>query len=676
MKKNKLMNLVLAGTIVTSAVAYTSSLVEATTSTGVDIATQATSNNQETVTLVATYKVPVASLTSGAPLPAVKAAFSKAFGDEVIVEQYSDGTYKAIATLQHMEVDFINKFQANITSITEAKVLTTKTSKPGVDDEGEANITLPPIDSEVEVPEKVEFDLKLDENNKQILEVTVDFMNELMNDGEPYPTNIILELSMDKKVELTDKELLKAMIDQAKAEMGKGVTIDSACYVQNFLDEANRVYENESATQQQIDEATQKLKNAIPYLVRNINEGTYTINGSFVKENSDEESMANNALKNIVVKVSEDQTYVELEVQPMSMYGVTATIDKLEIQSAMGDHYEEAKVLATDENGAPSKFGFVLPLNRTYTTVQFTYMGTHSAVARLKLDLDSIVEVQVDKTALKNKIGEGNYKVKSSYTEESYQALQVALEHARTVLNNENATQEEVDQEVKAVQAAIDNLVARPTSGKALLDEDGTYEVPVYLWNASSDKASMAASALKANAIITVKDGKKMMTIYTTQMTMGTISAYLQEFKVKYGDTYQDIQPASYDENGNPTSFTFELPHTDEYILVKMNPHVAMMGNMDLDARIKVDYDGLKAINENDNSNSDQKDNQKDQTTDSSNKTDTTTKTDSSTTNDSTSTTKASAVDTGDYNSAYVMMALAGLSVTGAYALVKTKKED
>lgn len=119
-------------------------------------------------------------------------------------------------------------------------------------------------------------------------------------------------------------------------------------------------------------------------------------------------------------------------------------------------------------------------------------MGTHSAVARLKLDLDSIVEVQADKTALKNQIGEGSYKVKSSYTEESYQALQVA----------------------------IDNLVARPISGKALLDEEGTYEVPVYLWNASSDKASMAASALKQNAVITVKDGKKVMTIYTTQMKM------------------------------------------------------------------------------------------------------------------------------------------------------------
>lgn len=31
----------------------------------------------------------------------------------------------------------------------------------------------------------------------------------------------------------------------------------------------------------------------------------------------------------------------------------------------------------------------------------------------------------------------------------------------------------------------------------------------------------------------------------------------------------------------------FELSHENEYINVMMNPHVAMMGNMDLAARLK-----------------------------------------------------------------------------------------
>lgn len=209
------MNLVLAGTIVTSVVAYTSTLVEATTSTGVDIATQATSNNQESVTLVATYKVPVASLTCGAPLPAVQSAFAKAFGDEVIVKKYSDGTSKAVATLQHMEVNMGTKYEANITSVTGATVLSTK---------NESSTKFNGNVKTVEVPEKVEFDLNLDANNKQVLEINVDFMDEMS--GSSHPMDITLELSMDEKVELTDKELLKATIDEARAKMGKGITID------------------------------------------------------------------------------------------------------------------------------------------------------------------------------------------------------------------------------------------------------------------------------------------------------------------------------------------------------------------------------------------------------------------------------------------------------------------
>lgn len=270
----------------------------------------------------------------------MQSAFAKAFGDEVIVKKYSDGTSKAVATLQHMEVNMGTKYEANITSVTGATVLSTK---------NESSTKFNGNVETVEVPEKVEFDLNLDANNKQVLEINVDFMDEMS--GSSHPMDITLELSMDEKVELTDKELLKATIDEARAEMGKGITIDSACYVQIFLDEANKVYEKENVTQKEIDEATQKLKNAISYLVRNIDEGTYTINESFVKENSDEESMANKALKNVVMKVNGDQTYVELEAQPMSMYGITAAIEKLEIQSAARDHYEEAQVLATDENG-------------------------------------------------------------------------------------------------------------------------------------------------------------------------------------------------------------------------------------------------------------------------------------------------------------------------------------
>ena len=129
--------------------------------------------------------------------------------------------------------------------------------------------------------------------------------------------------------------------------------------------------------------------------------------------------------------------------------------------------------------------------------------------------------------------------------------------------------------------------------------KDGTYEVNVALWNATSDKESMAADALNNKAKIIVKDGKATMYISTKEMTFGTIKASLQEFYI--GNSSSDYKNHSAtiiekDAQGNPTLWTFELPHENEYIDVMMNPHVAMMGNMDLGARIKVDYTTLTYV--------------------------------------------------------------------------------
>ena len=54
----------------------------------------------------------------------------------------------------------------------------------------------------------------------------------------------------------------------------------------------------------------------------------------------------------------------------------------------------------------------------------------------------------------------------------------------------------------------------------------------VALWNATSDKESMAADALNNKAKIIVKDGKATMYISTKEMTFGTIKASLQEFYI------------------------------------------------------------------------------------------------------------------------------------------------
>lgn len=123
---------------------------------------------------------------------------------------------------------------------------------------------------------------------------------------------------------------------------------------------------------------------------------------------------------------------------------------------------------------------------------------------------------------------------------------------------------------------------------------DGTYNVNIALWNASKDELSMAASALDTKATIIVKDGKAIMYMSTKKMTLGTIVAYLQEMKV--GEEQASV--VSKDADGNPTMFSFSLPSEEELIDVQVNPHVAIMGNSYIPARLKVDYASLIKVSE------------------------------------------------------------------------------
>ena len=398
-----------------------------------------------------TYQVPIKSLTSAAPIPAVQTAFAKAFGDSLEVTVNEDGKMQAIATLQNMIINLGKEYYANVLTIPWYK--------------GEALLTYL---ENVDVPEKILFDLpQLDENNSTVLSITVDFMNAMMGQGNDYPTNVTLTLDLDNVQQLQKEYVLE--------------------------------------------------------------DGTYNVPVDVLKENSDGQSMAAKAIESAQINVNNNEVTVTLKLKEMTIYGQTASVDKMEYQLKDGT-YQEATIIE-EENGHPTKVQFKLDQNVKLTNVKFYYGGSNrGATARLSLDLDHLTKV-----------------IPSRF------------------------------------------------------NQDGTYSVDVALWNATSDKASMAAAALDSKAKIIVKDGKATMYISTKEMSFGTIKASLQEFYI--GSAQEDYKNHSAtiiekDTQGNPTLWSFELPHEDEYINVMMNPHVAMMGNMDLAARIKVDYSTLTYISD------------------------------------------------------------------------------
>ena len=127
--------------------------------------------------------------------------------------------------------------------------------------------------------------------------------------------------------------------------------------------------------------------------------------------------------------------------------------------------------------------------------------------------------------------------------------------------------------------------------------KNGNYTVGVQMWNAEKNEPSMSNAFFKKTAKLRVKDGKLTMTLYANSKAIRQTlqGAYKIDMKVSNGrGGYTPVKVVARDSTGSPTAFQFTLPNTKKYVPVKLNPHVAAMGNSYVDARLKIDYSTVK----------------------------------------------------------------------------------
>lgn len=338
--------------------------------------------------------------------------------------------------------------------------------------------------------------------------------------------------------------------------------------------------------------------------VYNLENGKYEVAVDVLKTDSDDQSMAAQAVKSAVVEANGGKLVVTLEMGSVTVYGQTAYVDNMEYQLADGT-YKTAEVTDYDSDGNVSQIKFTLDKNTKYTNVKFYYGGSsRGAEARLSLGLDNPVLVEDDKETSK-------------------------------------------------------------------FSKDGTYNVKVALWNATQDKASMAAEAVDETATVVVKDGVKTMYLTTKKMSFASLEAALQELYIgstsdsNYKDNMATVEAR--DNEGNPVLWSFALPSEEEFFNVVVNPHVAMMGNGDIDARIKVDYSTLTYVSASTEAPVVKGDDNQPTTDDS--KTDTTVPA----TDNNTTSSNSTAVKTGDNTSIELMGGLLIVSLVTMGYLVRRK---
>ena len=227
--------------------------------------------------------------------------------------------------------------------------------------------------------------------NKDALQTEIDAATRQLNEA-------IRQLEAVKTV---NKNALKAEIDRTVNLNQGDYTASSWTALQEKLTAANKAYESETATQEEVNAAAAALREAIAGLSRADKAGL------------------NDAINRVKDRNEADYT--------------------AESWKAMQDVLATVKKVAEDPNATQAQID--------------------EATRQLSEALRQLVKKDVvNKAALEKKYNEVKAVKADGYTAESYAALQTALKNAKAVLDKETATQAEVDAQVKALEDAVKGL--------------------------------------------------------------------------------------------------------------------------------------------------------------------------------------------------------------------------
>ncbi|MGG7057769.1 Ig-like domain-containing protein [Clostridium tertium] len=255
---------------------------------------------------------------------------------------------------------------------------------------------------------------KLDGALEDVVPIVVKEFNEALEEAklilaDPDATEAQVDASFNRLINAIwmleykkgDKEALKDMIDLAEGLNEKQYTEETWVKLQDKLELAKAVYEDENALKDEVEKASHNLQNAINELI---------------KKNVDKIKLKD--LVNVIEKLEESE-YIK------------TTWENLQ------DNLKNSKDILTNEDAIQKE------VDESYNNLMRAYLNL-----RLKPSKDKLNEL-INKAESLNK---------ENYTLESWNKLDEVLNNAKTVFDNEDSTQEEVSNAEKSLKNAINNL--------------------------------------------------------------------------------------------------------------------------------------------------------------------------------------------------------------------------
>ena len=354
-----------------------------------------------------------------------------------------------------------------------------------------------------------------------------------------------------------DKTDLNNTIADAKSKTKDHYSDTTWANLQSVLAEAEKVTNNPTAKQSEVDHINEKLKAAIAGLNTDKTELEKQLadaNSKTASDFSPETWAALGEAKKAAQAVEDNTTATQAQIDEAAKKLKAAidalNVDKTKLQKQLKDAEtkQEADYSPTTWNEFKKAEIKAKEINN-----QTTPLPKQSEIdAATKALQDAIKALAVDKTALQNAINTANSKRKEEYTTQTWKALEEALAAANTVNADKATTQSKVNAATEKLEEAIKNLVPlteKPilkfvNTDKKVLDKEVVAKYS--LENPTKTKIKSITATLK-------KDGQVVKTI---DLSENNLDALLDN--LKYFQKYTLSTTMVYDRGNGEETETLE----------------------------------------------------------------------------------------------------------------------
>lgn len=430
------------------------------------------------------YTISILDLESAAPLPAVKTAFSKAFGSRGELKIDAEGNKSLTVQSQNMIIEMSGSYYANIKTLfyydkdgkkSEAAVNSTRKSQYST------TFGDPSKTEEITVPDELTFPLieqdeaEGQEDGTYKMSCTVDFMDNFLGGGEAYPTDITLKVDLKN---LMQTEELEELIKTAENYTAEIYSAESWQALQNMLTSVKETLGN-AKNQAELDAAKQSLEEAIKALKPQLEQGKYTVPLSLectasipiapVKEafssafgikgaiNVNRDGSMDLIVKNrqmVIDFFGMSTMYANLS--DLYYYNEEGTKCPVIVKNTVESKYTSGG--GTENIEIPGTISFPLAKQEDGTYRISAYVDYMNKSYDMIVNVDFSTCAKLEKTeTLEKEIQEAEAIKETDYTQESYQNLQDAIKTAKNNLIWAQ-TQEEIENAMENLAAAVKAL--------------------------------------------------------------------------------------------------------------------------------------------------------------------------------------------------------------------------